>query len=262
MLRWLLAIVLLLPQGLQAQERRFLLAYEAGLSSDVAPPPPGQSYADRETTARIVAQRITPAVFAALGLDARRSFTRVSPGGYLGQTNPSILTTLPTTAAHAERLAAAVGLVLRQDSVLVVDFDGEGAFHVNVEFGYRSLTPQVAQAFFQRAMLVDTGLGGGFFSIDDRMVFLNLRGADGKPYSRLSDWPFLERLKIAVERFPGARIGDRGQVGAKLVANNWKTAVNGEDYGRTIDDTLPALVALWERHDAILRAAEKRAVAN
>jgi hypothetical protein len=262
MLKWLLAIMLLLPIGAQAQERRFLLAYEVVLSTDVAPPPADQSYADRETTARIVAQRITPAVFAALGLDAQRNFTRVAPGGYLGQTNPSILTTLQTTPDRAERLAAAVGLVLRQDSVLVVDFDGEGAYHVNVDFGHRSLTPQVAHAFFQRAMLVHTGLGGGYFTLDDRMVFLNLRGSDGKPYSGLSDWPFLERLRIAVARFPGAKIGDSGQVGARLVANNWKTAVNGQDYARLLDDVLPALVALWERHDAILRAAEKRAQAN
>ncbi|MBL8704058.1 MAG: hypothetical protein JNM30_04405 [Rhodospirillales bacterium] len=262
MLKCLLAIMLLLPIGAEAQERRFLLAYEAVLSTDVAPPPADQSYADRELTARIVAQRITPAVFAALGLDPQRSFTRVAPGGYLGQTNPSILTSLQTTPERANRLAAAFGFVLRQDSVLVVDFDGEGAYHVNVEFGYRSLTPQVAQAFFQRAILVHTGLGGGFFALDDRMVFLNLRDAGGKPYSGLSDWPFLERLKIAVDRFPGARIGDSGQVGARLVSNNWKTAVNGQDYARTLDDVLPALVALWERHDAILRAAEKRAVAN
>lgn len=262
MLKWLLAIMLLLPVGAEAQERRFLLAYEAVLSTDVAPSPAGQSYADRELTARIVATRVTPAVFAALGLDATHSLTRVAPGGYLGQTNPSILTTLQTTPERAIRLASAFGLVLRQDSVLVVDFDGEGAYHVNIEFGYRSLTPQVAEAFFKRAMLVDTGLGGGFFSVDDRMVFLNLRGSDGRPYSHLADWPFLERLKIAVDRFPGARIGDRGQVGAKLVANNWKTAVNGQDYARALDDVLPPLVALWERHDAILRAAEKRAVAN
>jgi len=254
--------MLVLPIGAQAQERRFLLAYEAVLSTDVAPPPADQSYADRELTARIVAQRITPAVFAALGLDPQRSLTRVAPGGYLGKTNPSILTSLQTTADRANRLAAAFGFVLRQDSVLAVDFDGEGAYHVNVDFGYRTMTPEIAHAFFQRAMLVHTGLGGGYFTLDDRLVFLNLRGADGKPFSTLSDWPFLERLRIAADRFPGARIGDSGQLGARLVSNNWKTAVNGQDYARLVDDALPALVALWERHDAILRAAERRAVAN
>ncbi len=263
MTKLLLAIVLLLPFGAEAQEQRFLIAYEAVLSTDVAPPP-ALPYAEREQTARIVATRITPAVFAALGLDPQRSVTRVGPGGYLGATNPAIFTTLQTTPRQADRLAAAMGFVLRQDSVLVVDFDeGDGAFHVNVDFAYRSLTPEIAHAFFQRAMLVHTGLRGGYFTIDDRMVFLNLRGADGKPYSGLGDWPFLERLKIAVERFPGARIGNTGQVAARLVSNNWKAAVNGQDYARLVDDALPALVALWERHDAILRAQEKRAaVAN
>ncbi len=263
MIRLVLAILLLVPLGgAQAQEeRRFLLAYETVLSTDVAPPA-AASYAEREQTARIVATRITPAVFAAIGLDATRSQTRVAPGGYLGATNPAILTSLPATPAQAQRLAAALGFVLRQDSVLIADFDGGGTYHVNIDFPYRSLTPPIAQAFFQRAMLVHTGLGGGYFTLDDRMVFLNLRGADGKPYSGLSDWPFLERLRIAVDRFPGARIGDSGQIATRLVANNWKTAVNGQDYARTLDDVLPPLVALWERHDAILRAAEKRAVAN
>lgn len=262
MTKWLLAIMLLLPLGAQAQEQRFLLAYEAVLSADVAPPP-ALSYAEREQTAKIVATRLTPAIFAAIGLDPQRSFTRVGPGGYLGATNPAIFTTLQSTPERADRLAAALGFVLRQDSVLVIDFDeGEGAYHVNVDFPYRSLTPEIAHAFFLRAMLVHNGLGGGYFTIDDRMVFLNLRGADGKPYSGLSDWPFLERLKIAVERFPGARLGNTGQVAARLVANNWKSAVNGQDYARLVDDALPALVALWERHDAILRAQEKRAALN
>jgi len=247
----------------RAEPARFVVAYEAIPSADLAlPAPRAAGYAAKERLARLVAVGLTPSVVAAVGLDPGRVFTRIAPGGYLGETAPALFSTLHAAPADADRLAAALGYVLRQDSVLVADLDGDGAYQVSIRFAYRALTPATAQAFFRRAMQVHPGLGGGYMALDDRMVFLNLRGPDGRPYSGLADWPFREMLGIAASRFDGARLGSSGQAAARLIANDWKRAPNGSEYAGRLAGATAALDALAARFEALLQSAAKRVAAN
>lgn len=238
-----------------------LFSYEVLPSAQIdLPKAKAAPYAQKETLSRIVASGLVPDIFIAVGLDPARAITRVAPGGYRGQTNPSLQTTFATDMAAGERVAAALGYVLRQESVLVSDLaDGDGnAYQVTIRFPRHTLTPAIAQEFFRRAALVDRGLGGGYAALDDAMIFLNLRGADGKPYSGLGDRLFRERLGIASQRFPDSRLTRSGAVAARLVENDWTTAPNGEDYARLAGDAQAALDLLRQRHTTTVRSAAKR----
>lgn len=230
-----------------------LLSYEAIPSVQVELDLSGASYAQRaELTAAALAE-IAPQVIAAAGMDPASVGTEMTPGGYLLKTNASLQARAAMTDAEATRLAAALGYVFRQWSVLVSELDepGGGTAYVTVRFPEDALTPEAAQAFFEHAASVDAGLGGGYTAFGDDMIFLNVRDEAGKPYGGLGDLAFAAALGEAAGSFAGAEVtvAAAGEAEARFVGNDWAAAPEGEDYAATLAD--PALVAAL----APLRAA-------
>ncbi|MCC6469546.1 MAG: hypothetical protein IT563_14585 [Alphaproteobacteria bacterium] len=237
-----------------------LLSYEAQPSAQlVLPKAKAAAYDKKLPLARIVAGKLAPEIVAAVGLDPARARTRVEPGGYALETNPSLQTRIALKPADGERLAAALGYVLRQESVLVSDLrdaDG-GAYQVTIQFPRGKLTPALADEFFRRAAEIDRGLGGGFAALEGSMIFLNLRGPDGRPYSGLADGPFRDRLAATSHLFPGSAVAHSGKASARLVENDWKSAPNGEDYAKIVDRAVEALDRLRARHTVMVRSQAK-----
>src|SRR5215475_12972806 len=99
---------------------------------------------------------------------------------------PSAVMNVDTDATGARRVAAASGIVFDQQSVLTWR-DADGASDGAVEVAFQSLTPSLADYFFRTAIGVDRGLAGGFTARDNALLFINLRGADGRPASGLDD---------------------------------------------------------------------------
>lgn len=232
-----------------------LLSFEAIPVAQIALPKAKDApYAQKEDVARTVADQLVPAILRAAGIDSGAARTQVFPGGYLMRTDPALQTRVAATEAVAGRLAAALGYVLRQGSVLVSDLaarDGD-QLQVTLRFPARSLTSERAQAFFAKAAQLDKGLGGGYSALGDAMVFINLRGADGKPMSGLDDDRFLALMKQACEGFQDCAADGSGKIRSKLVANDWKTAPNGETYAKALSDVLPELERLRQRHTAMI----------
>jgi hypothetical protein len=227
-----------------AQEADVLLSYEAIPSVQVPLNLDAATYAQREAVTQAALETIAPKVFAAAGVDPATVETDLTPGGYLLKTNASLQARAPVDQATATRLAAALGYVFRQWSVLVTTFDAAegGTAYVSVGFPEGALTAEVAQAFFEAAAAVDQGLGGGYTAFGDDMLFLNVRDGEGKPYSGLDDIVFAARLGQAAGAFgQGARVVDAGRAEARFVENDWDAASDGEDYAATLAD--PALVA-------------------
>ncbi len=284
-----LAVLLLLAPGasgvraeerVQPDERTRLLSYEClpSLAESAAP------YEVRAAVTARLADELVPAVLAILDIPADQVETRVAPGGYLRHTNPSLQSGVSVAEADAERLAAALGYVCRQDGVLITDFTpetaaetgGEGAAagngdagggdagptgYVLIGFPEATLTPVIAQAFFSHAATVEPALGGGYTALGDTMVFLNLRDEAGQALGGLTDETFTLRLGQAVASFAGppARVIGTGEARALLVANDWTTAPLGGDYlsrlGREGVPLTAQLAALQARRASIERSA-------
>jgi hypothetical protein len=258
----LLAFVLVvaLAQAAAAADPTLLFSYEAIPSAQIdLPKARGAPYARKEFLAHIVAGKLVPDIVAAVGLDPAKARTRVTPGGYALETNPSLQTQISAKPDDGNRLAAALGYVLRQESVLVSDLraaDGD-SYQVTIQFPRGKLTPALAHEFFRRAAEIDRGLGGGYAALGNTMIFVNLRGVDGKPFSGLADNLFLDRLTATSHLFPGSTVARSGRARARLVENDWKTAPNGEDYAKLLDRAIEALDRLRARHTVMVRSQAK-----
>ncbi len=237
--------LLLLALPAAAEERAQLLSYEALPSAQVALDLDGANYAERAVVTTAVLESIAPRVIAAAGFDPETVETEMTPGGYLLATNASLQARAAMTDDEATRLAAALGYVFRQWSVLVSELGDEtgDTAYVTVAFPEDALTPEAAQAFFEHAAGVDEGLGGGYTAFGDAMIFLNVRDGDGGPYSGLEDELFAARLGYAAGAFRAApvTVAGAGVAEARFVGNDWEAAPDGEDYLETLAD--PALTA-------------------
>ncbi|TVQ59346.1 MAG: hypothetical protein EA355_00415 [Rhodobacteraceae bacterium] len=251
-------------EAVASDEAVRLLSYEATPSVQAPVDLGGSSYEQREALARAALDEIVPEIMAAVGVDAAALETQVTPGGYLLRTNASLQTRGLLSEAEANRLAAALGYVFRQWSVMVSRLeDGDGdTGYVSVGFPAGALTPALAQGFFTHAAGVKEGLGGGYTAFGDVMVFLNVRDGSGAPYSGLGDMEFAARLGTAAGTFPDAqaKIADAGFASAVFVGNDWARATEGEDYAALLGDdaeAIAALDALRAAHDAlVLRMGE------
>lgn len=260
MKRYGLLLALLLACGPAAAQNALLFSYEAMPSAQIALPKAKTApYADRERLARAAADELVPAIIDAMKLDPARAKTEVAPGGYLRETNPSLQTTLSLGHADARRLAAALGYVLRQGSVLVSDCaDPAGtAGYAAIRFD-RAIDADLAHKFFLHAAGVEKGLGGGYSVTGGRMLFINLAGADGKPFSGLPDTAFLAGLRRAAETFPGAALAGSGKCRAYLVANDWSKATNGEEYATELGAGGGGLMLLRLKHTTMVESHASR----
>ena len=190
----------------------------------------------------------------------------MTPGGYLLRTNSSLQSRIAVDWRQADRVAAALGYVLRQSSVLVSDLaDTKGGTGLAVvRFPRGSLTAAMAHSFFEHAARVHKGLGGGYTAFGDEMIFLNVRDEAGKPYSELDDRAFHRGLHTAAGSFKDgrAKVVRMGQAKAKFVGNSWRQKPNGEDYvallGGAADPAVLRLKAVQDRHTAMLMEAAER----
>lgn len=247
-------LLLLLCAQAAAAQTTLLLSYEAMPAAQVdLPRAKDAPYAEKEMLARAVAEELVPGVIDAMGLDPLAAKTEIAPGGYEGKTNPSLQTALPAAEARARRLAAALGYVLRQQSVLVSDLSDAGGGSLCATVGFREPpSPAAAHAFFLHAARTDKGLGGGYSAAGGRMLFINLRGADGKPFGGLDDAGFAAALKRAAATFPGAAFAGEAGCRAYLVENDWAKAANGEDYAAAIGPDASALLLARLKHTVMV----------
>lgn len=217
------------------------------------------SYADKEAFTESILQQVLSDVYAAVGVDPSDLDQRLTPGGYLLVTSPSVQILSDFTPDDVDNLAAALGWTNYQWSVLVTDYgdtDG-GTGYASVTFD-TTVDAALAQSFFEHAASVDPGLAGGYTAFGDSMTFLNLRGSDGSPYSGLEDDTFIASLTTATSSFADATavVETSGQVGAKLIENDWTTAEIGGDYLAVIEDAdEPGLVPIREEYEALLGEA-------
>ena len=242
-----------------------LVSYEAIPSAQLELDLGGATYAERAGLTERALAEIAPRIAEAVDVAPERIETKVTPGGYLLETNASLQARALLTDDEADRLAAAFGYVFRQWSVLVSQPDDveEGRTgYVAIAFPEGALSPALAQSFFEFAAQVHPGLGGGYTAFGDEMLFLNVRDGDGAPYSALEDIGFAARLGFAAGAFreSQAKIAAAGRAEARFVGNDWNAAPNGEDYAARIGDAeaLAALNALRADHDGLVnRFAEE-----
>lgn len=273
MLCWLLASAA--PVRADAPPPVLLYSFEVLSAPTLAVDSAAASYAQREAVTVQVRDDLLPQVLSALEGVAEiapyAARSQTTPGGYLLETNPSLLLQMPVPDGTADLIAASLGYAFRQSAVLVSDFgvaEG-GTGYVVVSFPEDSLTASVTQAFFEHAATVEDGLGGGYTAIGDDMLFLNLRGGDGRPYSGLADTAFAEALDQAAGSFAArpARMLAAGEAEAWLIGNDWEAAPDGAGYravmAEALDDPaaatrlLRALDRLQAEHAALLlRAAD------
>jgi len=219
-------------------------------------------FGTRERLNRVAARRLVPEIARAVGIDPARLKGELPPGGFMLRTNPSVQLTLDAPAREVDRLAAALGFVFSQSSVLVSDLAdraggtayGVVSFETPVKEGPR------AHAFFLHAAGVAKGLGGGYAGRDGALLFLNLRPAPGRPpFSGLDDPAFQAALAKAAGSFAAepARIASTGVARAWLIENDWRQQARGQAYlGRIGGDarTLNLLQELRERHIELARS--------
>lgn len=140
--------------------------------------------------------------------------------------------------ASARLYAAAIGYVLRQEGVLVFADDPRGdSLAVTLRFSDGAPSPALAQRFFRHAANVAWGLGGGYSSLGEELVLINLRDSDGTPYSGLTDARFAAALQRAAETF-AIPVQSRGtkQVHTDLIGGAW-----GKDAGAGFAASLASL---------------------
>ncbi len=224
-----------------------LLIYQAN-------PTPGAGLPSLDDQPYEALQRLTTAVADqsiaaanAVGIKAQADIA-VVPGGYKLRSDPSIVMRTKLEPRQATLLAAALGYVYRQESVLVLDLDAVDAdqFFVRIHFD-TTLTGALADAFFHHAATIAPALGEGYTAFDNDLLFINLRDDAGKPYGGLGDEAFKAALIKAVASFTPAKgkIVKSGLVEARLVGNDWQALPNGGTYRTLLPiDTLPALDAI------------------
>ena len=206
------------------------------------------NYDDKLAFTQDVHRDLVPEVFAQFGLEFTALASAEAPGGYLLETNPSMQSRGAMTSEEATQVSAGLGYVMYQWSVLVTDFtanDGDTAYGI-VQFNDGELNGVMAQMFFEHAASVNSGLGGGYMSFNDEMIFLNLRGSDGMPYSGLDDDTFIAQLDMAASSFAGAAtsLSVSDFASAWLVENDWGSAPTGADYAGVIEGSGASIEAL------------------
>lgn len=205
-------------------------------------------YDDKSAFTGDIFSDVVPQVFSEFGLDFAALDSEEAPGGFLVETNPSMQSRGSLTRDEASQVAAGLGYVMYQWSVLATDFsvaEGDTAYGI-VTFDDGQLDPALAQLFFAHADSVDSGLGGGYMSFGDDMIFLNLRGADGEPYSGLTDEVFIDQLGVAATTFNDAAtmLSETDFADAWLVENDWDAAPDGADYAGIIGASGASLATL------------------
>jgi hypothetical protein len=177
-------------------------------------------------TAAVISE-LGPPILGAIGLDPNSFDADVVAGGYRGHINPSVVMYVDGDAVTAGRVAAACGIVFEQASVLDWHEDQAGP-DLAVDVAFPSLTPTLTDFFFRTAIAVNRGLAGGFTARDNRLLFINLRGADGKPLSGLGDPQFAEALRTAAKAFGNIATVSTFRLEAHLVTGHdgaYKTVV-------------------------------------
>lgn len=260
------ALIALASHGVALADEQVLLSYEATPSAGFELPGLAKAtYADRASFSEEVLKEIVPKIVAANGIDPKILATEVTPGGYLLKTNASLQTQGTLDDATADRLAASLGYIFHQYSVLVSRLDDKAGTtgFVVVEFPKDKLDAAVAQSFFEKAEAVQKGLGGGYTAFGDRQIFLNVKDGDGKPYSGLDDASFLDGLKRTATAFgdPKPEVIDNGVASARFIGNDWSKAKAGEDYVSQLGGADAALVksldAIGQDYAALVEAAAK-----
>ena len=246
-----------------AADRLLLISYEAIPVADADQAIPSADliakgaarapYGEREKFTHTMLVEFIPNIMRAVGIDPAAADTRIVPGGYQLRTNPSLQTRISLDDAQATRLAAALGFVLGQDSVLVSDLEDAqgGVGFAVVAFGVGALNPDLAQLFFRRAADTEKGLGEGYTAFGDEMIFINLRDGAGKPYSGLDDAAYVAALGRAALAFSAApaRLMRSGQGAARFISNDWTENRLGEAYAARLDGvSVLRLVALRIRY--------------
>ncbi len=249
-----------------AADRPLLFSFEAASSQLGLTRMREAQYADRAAFAIKVKDELLADIFRAVGVDPAKVRTEMTPGGYLLRTNSSLQSRAAVGWPQADRVAAALGYVLRQSSVLVSDLaDAKGRTGLAVvHFPHGRLTAAMAHSFFEHAAQIHKGLGGGYTAFGDDMIFLNVRDEAGKPYSDLNDRDFARGLRTAAMSFKDgrARLARVSQARAKFVGNSWRQNPNGEDYvkilGGAADPAVVRLKTLQEKHTAMIMDAAER----
>ncbi|ACY13806.1 hypothetical protein [Haliangium ochraceum] len=222
------------------------------------------SYAERDEFTREIFDDLIPEVMAAVDIDIVTTESELAPGGFLFETNPAMQTRIDADAdADAERLAAALGYVMYQWSVLITDFDDDqGATgYVVVRFTEAALTAERAQAFFLHASEVDVGLGGGYSAFGDDMIFLNVLDSEGTPFSGLNDDEFQSGLEQAASTFADTSVNvvEVGTAAARFVENDWDMDPDGAGYLSRLNGVdMEALEQLQGDFEARIATAAER----
>jgi hypothetical protein len=259
----LLFLAVLLCSGFVQAQNYTYVAWQAIPGTDTGWPDIARlNYAQRQAISEGLQRDILPGVLRALAIGEAATRTEIVPGGYRLRTDPSFVTRFaPEQEAHALLFAAAIGYVLRQDSVLIFAIDQRGdSLTVRVRLTETCLTPQTAQRFFERAAAVAQGLGGGYTAFGCEMLFINLRDGKGAPYSGMDDVRFATALQRATAGFsPTAVVAGEFRTRTVLFGSDWPGNGAGRLYvDRMRDVPLDAIVALdllAFRFGDLLRAA-------
>jgi hypothetical protein len=270
-MRGLLGTVLGLLMGLvapahAATDNPLLFSYEATSSQLGLAKLRDAQFADRAAFTAKVRDELLPDLLRAVEVDPAKVRTELTPGGYLLRTNASLQSRVALDRRRADRLAAALGYVFRQSSVLVSDlYDRRGnTGYAVIRFAGGPITASRAHAFFEHAAQVSKGLGGGYTAFGSEMIFLNVRDGAGKPYSELEDRAFAAALRQSAASFKEApaRLVAAGRAQARFVGNSWREKPNGEDYvmllGGPSDPMVTRLDRLKDRHTAMIMDAAER----
>ncbi|MBI1774780.1 MAG: hypothetical protein HYR63_05475 [Proteobacteria bacterium] len=250
-----------------AADPQLLFSYEVTSAVGLELPKlAGATYAERATFAGQVLDSLVPDVLRAVGLDPRKVETQITPGGYNLKTNASLQSKVALAEADANRLAAALGYVFRQFSVLVSDLADAGGNtgYVTVSMPKGTMNASLAQAFFLYAAGVDPGLGGGYTAFGDDMIFLNVRDGQGQPYSKLEDEAFAAAMRRAADGFTSAKatVSATGKAKARFVGNSWRNKPGGDDYVALLGGAGTPLVnrldGLRQRQVTLILAAADR----
>jgi hypothetical protein len=229
---FLALVVALLALATPLRAAEWLLSFET-VPSEGEP----ALYTERATTTTLLISELGPPVLGVVGLDPGAFDAEIVPGGFQLKTNPSVLLVVDGDAAVADRAAAAFGYVFDQSSVLVWREAPAGSVVAVVTLP--AVTPNLADHFFRHAASVHPGLGGGYTARGNRLMFINLRGSDGQPFSGLSDEEFLAAMSRAAANFGGLAAATSARVEARLVER--------ESYVTLIGPAQPALDRLRVR---------------
>jgi hypothetical protein len=264
-----LLLLLLVPavRPAAAFEPALLFSYEAIPSAQVDLPGLDRAnYAQRAEVATAALDVLVPEILTLMGIDPGKAVTEVTPGGYLMKTSASLQTRVSLPEGGADRLAAALGYVFRQYSVMVSRLgkpSGDTGY-VAVAFRPGVLDAALAHRFFEAAAAREEGLGGGYTVFGDTMYFLNVRDSDGQPYSGLDDADFAAALKAAAAGFAaqGVMAVSVGTADARFVGNDWDRQPMGGAYvellGGRDSPEVRALDRLRERHtELVLTMADR-----